>query len=215
MKITRARLTRTQRYSDSRTSSGRIKSTLLKALLVWIWILETTPGLPDRGMRLFASHNNGLITSNDNSNYGQTFAFIEHYSTLQALLPVTLGLRVGGGGSYGDIPFYKQFSLGQNTYLRVFRRNRFTGDAMLFLDSELWLQLLEVSTTIVPLRIGIKGFFDTGKIIQSGESSDKWHNGYGFGIFIVPLKERFTLSASVGFSSEETALLRIGLGSVF
>ena len=86
---------------------------------------------------------------------------------------------------------------------------------MLFLNSELRLQLLEVSTAIVPLRIGNKVFFDTGKIIQSGESSDKWHNGYGFGIYIVPLEERFTLSASVGFSSEETALLRIRLGTVF
>lgn len=63
-------------------------------------------------MCLFASHNNGLITSNDNSNYGQRFAFIEHYSTLQALLPVTLGLRVGGGDSYGAIPYLQTILLG-------------------------------------------------------------------------------------------------------
>jgi hypothetical protein len=171
--------------------------------------------LPTRGARLVVSHHNGVITNNGNSNYGQTLAFIEHFSTKRILLPFTLGLKAGGGDSYGEIPFYKQFALGQNTFLRGFRNNRFTGASVLFFNSELRMKLFDLHTQIVPMQVGVKGFFDSGKIVEDKPGSTKWHNGYGFGIFIVPLEARFALNASVGFSDEETVLLRFGLGTTF
>jgi hypothetical protein len=170
------------------------------------------PGLPDDGMRFVLAHQNGLILSNENSNYGKTLSYFEYYASIS---PFTLALRAGGGGSWGEIPFYNLFNLGQNNYLRGYRNNRFSGEGLVFLNSELRLQLFDVKSIFVPMKFGIKGFFDTGRIFQSGEDSNKWHTGYGAGIFIVPLKARYTLTLSAAFSEEESLLITFGLGSVF
>ena len=170
------------------------------------------PNLPTDGMRFYLSHNNGFILNNDNSNYGKTLAFLEYFVSVR---PFTLGIKTGGGSSYGDIPFYNLFSLGQNTYLRGYRNNRFTGESMAFFNSELRLQFFDLKTVLVPIRVGITGFFDAGQIFQSGEDSDKWHTGYGFGIYVVPLEARYTLNLSAGFSEEESLLITFGLGGAF
>jgi len=159
--------------------------------------------LPSRGARLFVSHHNGVITNNDNSNYGQTLAFMEHFFTKQIVLPLTLGLKIGGGDSYGAMPFYKQLALGQNTFLRGFHNNRFTGNTLLFGNAELRLKLS---------GFGVTGFFDTGKIVENKTNAAKWHQGYGVGFFII---SPMLLNASVGFSEEESGLITIGLGTIF
>jgi hypothetical protein len=67
------------------------------------------PNLPTDGMRFYLSHNNGFILTNDYSNYGKTLVYLEYFVSAR---PFTLGIKTGGGSSYGDIPFYSQFSLG-------------------------------------------------------------------------------------------------------
>lgn len=168
--------------------------------------------LPEDGMRFYLAHTNGLNLTDNNSNYGKTLSFIEYFAGIQ---PFTIGLKFGGGGSYGKIPFYNLFTLGQNTYLRGYRNNRFTGEAMAFFNSELRAQLFDVKTLLVPLRIGLRGFYDTGRIFQSGEDSKTWHSGYGFGLYIVPLEATYTLHLSASFSSEESLLITFGLGGTF
>jgi hypothetical protein len=168
--------------------------------------------LPEDGTRFYIGHANGLNLTDNNSNYGKTLSFIEYFGTIQ---PFTLGLMFGGGTSYGNIPFYNLFNLGQNTYLRGFRNNRFTGEGLAFLNSELRLQLFNVKTLLVPLRIGLRGFYDTGRVFQSGEDSKLWHAGYGFGIYIVPLEPTYTLHVTAAFSEEESLLITFGLAGAF
>jgi len=168
--------------------------------------------LPEDGMRFFFAHINGFNLSDNNSNYGKTWSFIEYFGSIQ---PFTLGLKFGGGGSYGNIPFYNLFTLGQNNYLRGYRNNRFTGEGMAFFDVELRAQLFDVKTLLVPLRMGIRGFYNTGRIFQSGEDSKTWHSGYGFGLYIVPLEPTYTFHISAAFSDEESLLITFGIGGAF
>jgi len=86
---------------------------------------------------------------------------------------------------------------------------------MAFFNSEIRLQFFDLKTVLVPIRVGITGFFDAGQIFQSGEDSNKWHSGYGFGIYMVPLEARYTLNLSAGFSEEESLLITFGLGGAF
>ena len=194
---------------------GTDNTSIGEAVLALDIDFRNNASFPERGMRFYIEQDFGLIFSNDNSNYGKTFSFIEMFITRKILLPITLGIRIGGGDSYGDIPFYKQFSLGQNNYLRGYRANRFTGESILFLNTELRLQLSKIKTAIAPVVIGIKGFFDTGKVIQNEVTSKIWHKGYGFGIFIIPLEESLTLDFTFGYSEEESALIQFQLGKVF
>ncbi len=167
---------------------------------------------PTSGTRLFASFANAYVSNNNYSNYWKYLAYAEGYLSFKALIPFTLGIKTGGGDSDGEIPFYKQLALGQNTFLEGYRNNRFSGKSMLFFQSFLRFNLLGLKGTPVPLKLGLLTFFNTGRIFQSGEKSNKWHNGYGFGIFIIPYKEDFTFHATFGFSEEESLLFGFGIG---
>lgn len=169
--------------------------------------------LPTSGTRLYTEYKYGILTNQNNSDYHKLLGLAEGYTSFKLLLPLTFGVRTGGGYSTGPVPFYNQFTLGQNTYLKGFRNNRFTGSSMLFLQSELRINLFGIDKILVPLKVGALGFFNTGKIIQKDESSKKWHNGYGFGIFIVPLREEFTFHTTFGFSGEESILIELGIGT--
>ncbi|RKY93330.1 MAG: hypothetical protein DRQ01_04995, partial [Ignavibacteriae bacterium] len=167
---------------------------------------------PTSGTRFSAKFNNSIITNSGGKNYWQYSMFAEGFLSFRTLLPFTLGLRVGGGDSHGEVPFYKQLSLGQNTFLKGYRNNRFSGESMLFFQSVLRMNLLGINNAPVPLQIGLLGFFNSGRIFQTGEQSNKWHNGYGFGIFIIPLREDFTIYTTFGFSAEESLLIEFGIG---
>lgn len=167
---------------------------------------------PTSGTRFFANFNNSIVTNSGGKNYWKYSLFAEGFISFKTLLPLTLGLRLGGGDSHGEVPFYKQLSLGQNTFLKGYRSNRFSGGSMLFFQSVLRMNLLGINNAPVPMQIGLLGFFNTGRIFQTGEQSEKWHNGYGFGIFIIPLREDFTIQTTFGFSEEESLLFQFGIG---
>ncbi len=169
--------------------------------------------LPTSGTKFFAEYNNGFVTNLDYVNYGKLLLIGEGYISFPIILPVTLGLKAGVGKSFGKIPFYNQFTLGQNTYLKGYRNNRFTGKSIAFMQSELRLNLFGFSGVLVPMKVGLIGFFNSGRVYQPGESSSKWHNGYGGGLFIIPLREEFTIYSTVSFSDEESLLFEFGLGS--
>ena len=169
--------------------------------------------LPTTGTKLFVEYNNGFVTNLDYNNYGKLLIIGEGYISSQMILPLTLGLKAGVGKSFGKIPFYNQFTLGQNTYLKGFRNNRFTGKSIAFIQTGLRADLFGFEGIVVPMRVGLLGFFNSGRVFQTGESSSKWHNGYGGGLFIIPLREAFTIYTTISSSEEESLLFEFGLGS--
>jgi len=173
--------------------------------------------LSEKGARLFLSHQSGFVSNNDDSGYGITSGFFEQYATTKGKKPITLALRFGGSTTYGEetIPFYKLQYLGQNANLRGFANNRFTGKSILYLNSELRFQLAEFKTSVVPMKFGIKGFFDTGRVYSDFDTNEDWHQGYGFGLYLVPLTENFTIGISSSFSDEESGLILFSIGSTF
>ena len=176
--------------------------------------LRDRNSFPEQGMRLYLKHQSGIITNDDNAGYGVTQASIEKYATLRMKNPWTLGLRFGGSKSYGEneIPFYKMSYLGQQNNLRGYEKNRFTGTSSIYFNSELRVQLTEFETPIIPLKFGLKGFFDVGRVYSDFDTDNDLHSGYGFGVYFVPVKESFAINISAGFSDEESGLLLITIG---
>jgi hemolysin activation/secretion protein len=99
--------------------------------------------------------------------------------------------------------------------LRGYVRHRFTGNGKLYVNSELRLQLLDINTSILPMKLGVKGFYDWGRVYMNTENSKTWHKGYGGGMYVVPLDERFTCSTSVAFSKEESPFVLFSIGGAF
>jgi len=167
-----------------------------------------------RGVRLLLRHDSYRQLTGYEAFYGLTQASAEYLGTARLGIPVTLALRGGGAKNYGNsahIPFYKLTSLGLAENLRGYYRNRFTGDASLYYNTELRLALGQSKNHFLPFYYGVFGFYDQGRVYYQGESPGGWHTGYGGGIYLAPLIE--TLAFSVSYQvSEENTLLQFGLG---
>ena len=177
--------------------------------------------LPEKGIRLYLNYDSGFLTNaEDNTasdNYGILSGSIEQYFSTNGDKPLTLGLRLGGSTSSNEesIPFYKLQYLGQNSNLRGYDNNRFAGKSIAYLNTELRLPIANFQTSFLPLKLGIKGFYDTGRAFSDFDLTDEWHSGYGFGFYLVPLSESFAISLTAGFSEEESGLILFSIGSTF
>ena len=192
---------------------GSDKINLIEGTLTLNIDFRDRTDFPSTGTRFYAEYNNGFVTNLDYENYGKLLLLSEGFISFPSILPITLGIRMGGGKSFGKIPFYQQFTLGQNNFLKGYTNNRFTGNSIAFLQTGLRLNLFNVNGGLVPTKVGLLGYFNTGRVFQSGESSKKWHNGFGGGLFLVPIREEFTFHTIVSFSEEESFLFEIGLGT--
>lgn len=80
--------------------------------------------------------------------------------------------------------FYQAATIGGDDGLRGFRNQRFTGKQSFYQNSDIRYSFRNLKTSILPIRIGLYGSFDYGRVWIDQESSTKWHNSYGGGIFI-------------------------------
>ena len=146
-------------------------------------------------------------------NFGLAETYLKYFGTAKILIPVTLVLKVGGSKNYGEqIPFYKYTYLGQFNNLRGYKRNRFSGDASAYLNSELRFHLGKVRNLFLPFETGLIGFYDVGKVWYEGSSAGSWHAGYGGGFYLSPLTRDYLFTMMFESSAEEKLLFRFGFG---
>ena len=148
-------------------------------------------------------------------NFGLAETYLKYFGTAKILIPVTLVVKLGGSKNYGQqIPFYKYTYLGQFSNLRGYVRNRFSGDASAYLNSELRFHLGKVKNLFLPFETGLIGFYDIGRVWQDGSSEGNWHAGYGGGFYISPLTRDYLFTMMFEFSPEEELLFRFGFGFI-
>lgn len=121
--------------------------------------------------------------------------------------------RIGGGTTWGSPAFFQMMQLGGVQTLRGFHTYRFTGKTMVYHNLDLRLKLFNFTSYLFPGSVGMVGFHDTGRVWVPGESSERWHHGYGGGLYIVPA-DLILIQAAVGFS-KEGSLPYISIGFSF
>ncbi len=114
---------------------------------------------------------------------------------------LTLAVRAGGRYTSGTYPWHEAAFLGGSDNVRGYRRNRFAGDSSFFGNAEARLSLATVNI-FLPLRFGVFGLYDTGRVWVEGETSDTWHPAYGGGIFLRDLVLQTSVDASVAHGDE-------------
>lgn len=126
----------------------------------------------------------------------------------------TLALRAGAATNTGDdYEFYQSNSLGGSSNLRGYNRSRFSGKTSLYQNTELRYKFSNVNGYFYRGNWGLLTFLDNGRVWVPGESSDKWHIGYGGGFWFLPYnKVAFTATYSV---SREEKLVNIKAGFFF
>ena len=135
------------------------------------------------------------------------------YTSLHTARQVTAGVRVGGAHAFGTFPFFHANALGGKTNLRGYRGTRFSGRSSFYTNTEARVGLFDIGGTILPGTMGTVGFFDIGRVWTDGESSKRWHKGYGGGLWY-DIAGEIVIRLTKGWSDEDSTIL-FGAGFFF
>lgn len=179
---------------------------------------QVTAIVDDRNDKVLPSR--GIHWETQFSTYGGLNEESHHYSRLNTDLSlftsfntrgnVVISTRLGWGKTFGQYEFYQSQYLGGTENLRGYRKFRFAGDEAFYHNIDLRIKLADFQTYLFPGSLGIQLFNDVGRVWLKGEKSDEWHDGYGGGIWIAPLK-LLVVTASYA-QSPEGGLVLIKLG---
>lgn len=170
--------------------------------------------LPTRGFTLDAGARS-LVGLNGQSDWVTQFHWDMSVFISTNPNPVAVyGIRLGVASNFGDFEVPQAQYLSGTENLRGFRRNRFAGRTMLYNNSEIRLRLAEFNTFLFPGSLGLLLFNDVGRVWADAEQSGRWHDGYGGGLWIAPIK-RWVASVSLAHSNEEKLLPYVNLGFRF
>jgi hypothetical protein len=138
---------------------------------------------------------------------------ISLYYTFKLPAIISLATRFGGGINFEDYEIYQANTLGGLTNLRGFRRSRFAGKSSFYNNTEVRMKVLNIKSYLFPAFAGVLAFHDVGRVWNPQEKSDKWHRGYGAGLWFSPFN-MFVFSGSYGIS-EEDKIVTIRAGMFF
>ena len=96
-----------------------------------------------------------------------------------APLQPTLALRTGGIRTFGRAPYFEAAAIGGRETFRGLTTRRFQGDAAVYGNLELRLNLGDVTAG----SWGILGLADVGRVFVDGEHSGRWHRSLGGGLW--------------------------------
>ncbi len=125
------------------------------------------------------------------------------------VLATELGSQINIGNRF---EIYQAATLGGDKSLRGFNRHRFTGTKSLYHSNDLRLRLAQFKTRLMPMKIGVTGGFDYGRVWSPRTPvSNKWHSSYG-GSFWLSGLDMFTANISYfqGNSNENRMAFTLG-----
>ena len=112
-----------------------------------------------------------------------------------------------------DFEFYQGASIGGVDGLRGFRNQRFLGNQSFYNNTDLRYSFSSQKTRVIPVRLGVYGSFDYGRVWLKGENSNKWNNSYGGGFFLNGIE---LMTANLGvFNSSDGIRVAFKLGFGF
>jgi outer membrane translocation and assembly module TamA len=126
---------------------------------------------------------------------------------------VHVAARLGGRHLWGDAPWFEAAHIGGRNN-RGYHSHRFIGNSSLYGSLSLrgWLGRLPIP--LLPTRVGLVAFTDTGRVWLENEDSDTWHTSYGGGILLQPVLAPVTLHL-IAANSKEGTRFYFGLGYPF
>ncbi|HSU51882.1 MAG TPA: BamA/TamA family outer membrane protein, partial [Segetibacter sp.] len=137
------------------------------------------------------------------TSFGKVVSELNFYIPLLKDSNIVIANRVGGGTTIGSPMFFQSMQLGGIRNLRGFHTYRFTGKTMFYHNLDVRCKLFDFNSYLFPGTVGVVGFNDVGRVWLPGEASNKWHHGYGGGIYIIPA-DLLLVQALVGHSVEGT-----------
>lgn len=169
--------------------------------------------LPGRGQKLHVEYQYNVGFKNTPGNFSRLSAEWSYYYTFPRMPRLAFAFRAGGTKNFGEYHFYEAAKLGGKTNLRGFRATRFYGDAAIYQNTDIRLRLSKFSTYLLAGSFGILAFNDVGRVFYNNENSQRWHHGYGGGVWVSPFNLA-TLTVSYA-ASRDDSMLQLGLNYLF
>jgi len=172
---------------------------------------ETADQPPGGGIRAVASVFAAPAAIDVTETYGGVDGYVSAHAGSDS---VQLAVRVGGQRMFGTYPWFDAAVLG-GANDRGFHSHRFSGDASLYGNAELRTYLGHpVFSSVFPVRFGLVGFADTGRVWVKRENSNTWHPSGGGGVLLKPVGTGMVLRAVAATGGEGT-LVYLGSGFRF
>ena len=176
------------------------------------------PSDPNSGIKFHSSFGWETNTLADDVNVGKLKSSLAIYYSLDRKQNVIFAAQVGMQHNFGKFRFYDSAILGgiaagQPTTLRGYRAERFYGNTSFYNNYDLRIKLYSSKNNALPFSMGIHGGYDFGRVWADEETSDKWHSGYGGGLWVSPVNA--ILIRAEYFLSAEDELFSMGIGFAF
>jgi len=170
--------------------------------------------IPTRGV-YFNTYVKAYRGNNENTgNFTQAGADFSLYTDFLYKKHIVFATAFGVHRNFGTFEIPQAQYLGFKQNLRGYRFQRFAGEARAYNNSELRFNFGDVNLYWFKGPVGILGFHDIARVWVDGEDSDKWHAGYGGGVWIAPFK-KLVLTAMAASSKEENLLPMVKFGFQF
>lgn len=111
---------------------------------------------------------------------------ISLYKNLDRRATIILANRFGGALTGGHPAFFQHATLGGEGTLFGYRQFRFAGRHSFYNNLEMRFKLGDFVSYVLPGQVGVMGLYDVGRVWNSNERSDAWHQGYGGGFYFSP-----------------------------
>ena len=169
---------------------------------------------PTRGMLFELNLGAKLNTADPDRQYGYFKPYMGFYNAITNNRKLVLKTRAEAHINIGnEYEFYQAAQLGAATGLRGYRLERYTGKSSFGTGADLRYSFNTVKTSFLPFQPGIYLGYDLGRVWMDSQSSKRWHDSYGGGIWINSadaIQGNFSL-----FAGEEGARFQFGIGLKF
>ncbi len=109
--------------------------------------------------------------------------------------------------------FFQAPSIGRTTGVRGLRQGRFRGDRSFAFTNDVYFDFLQTDKVLFPIKLGLIGSFDTGRVWLDTEDSSTWHHAVGGGL---SLKIFNTLNIHGTYHvSRDDEMVLVGVGRRF
>jgi hypothetical protein len=168
---------------------------------------------PTRGVLWKTSFGLNRGLTSHTPNFSQISSDMSVYISSNAPARMVVALRFGTAFNFGHYEFYQSQFLSGLENLRGYNKTRFAGDGMLYNNIDVRVRLKNYQGYLYTGSYGFLLFHDIGRVWLKGEDSNKWHNGYGGGLWLSPANV-LVLTASA-MHSKEGWLPLVSLGFQF
>ena len=212
-KYNRGKILEDRRFEGLDTNNLSNTKTYIGPMMGIVVDNRNSSAIPSRGVLWTTDleHNVGL--SSTSRNYTRLNSDLRVYISSNRPAKLVIGLRFGGGYTWGDYEYYQAQYLSGTQNLRGYRKFRFAGDKMFYNNVDVRYKIGNLRTYLLPGSYGLLAFHDIGRVWYKNENSNAWHNGYGGGVWIAPAN-KIVATAYYAFS-KDGGLPAISIGYQF